>query len=565
MTSTAHRIRTRWDRAAINPKMPRLPALANSSDGSSVTIHRSSDDGVSSGIYGAADITNTSSDFLGDWRAADSWMRFDLWRVRNRSRQMERGNPGCIGYNRNMLNNVLGYKGFHFKVEAVTGKRFGDATDGEPDEQANGIIKPAIEEFGKPKNFTTRKRLSRRAYDRLALSRLIWDGEIILRKRRGFENDFNFAWQPINPDYLDHTLNMIADNGNIIRMGVELDKVDKFPVAYHFLRKRPNDFSYNWDEYYSDRYIRVLADEVIHVFPQTFDEEQTRGFPLVFAAFLILFRLGKYSEAAVINACIGASRGVYFKKTIPEGFQGSPDELRTFFGNPSDTDKVVVDSLPGGEGLELPPFVEPVVADMRYPDAEYEPFHNAMMLAAGMVFGTSYATTTGDLSKANFVSSRVGSWEEREHYMATQQFLIEELKEPMFDEELYRAILTGKIKLPRDKFDKFNAPVFSGRRWKFVQPVDDWKAKEMEMDNCATSLGDVINETTGEDEEDVYKRIKRTNSLLEKYGLVRVSSGATAQSDPNADNPDNPSDPNGPTSQEPKKKSANASRQRENK
>jgi lambda family phage portal protein len=502
--------------------------------------------------YGAAELTNTTADFQGDWRAADSWMRFDMWRVRNRSRQMERGDPWCIGFNRNMLNNVLGYKGFHFKVEAVTGKRFGDSTDGEPDEQANGIIKPVLEEFGKPKNFTTRKRLSRRAYDRLALSRLIWDGEIILRKRRGFANDFNFAWQPINPDYLDHNRNQIEDNGNITRMGVELDKTDKFPVAYWFLKRRPNDFSYNWSEYYSDRYIRVPAEEVIHVFPQTFDEEQTRGFPLVFAAFLILFRLGKYSEAAVINAAIGASRGVFFEKNVPEGFQGDPKD----FFEGADQDKIVLDSLPGGQGIELPPFVTAKVADMRYPDAEYEPFHNAMMLTAGMVFGTSYATTTGDLSKANFVSSRVGSNEEREHYMSTQQFLIEELKEPMYDEELYRAMLARKVPLPIGKFDKFNAPSFSGRRWKFVQPVDDWSAKEIEMDNCATSLGDVINETTGEDEEDVYKRIARSNKLLEKYGLKRVSSvgRGTPIGGNSPDNPTNPSEPDDPNAPEPKKK-----------
>lgn len=496
-----------------------------------------SDGGAISQVYSGSEVTPTSADFLGDWRAADSWMRFDMWRVRNRSRQMERGDPWCIGFNRNMLNNVLGFKGFHWKVEAITSKAMGDATDGEPDELANSLIKPALEEFGKPKNFTSRKRLSRRNYDRLALSRLIWDGEIILRKRRGFANDFNFTWQPVNPDYLDQNLNRIEENGNVTRMGVELDKTDKFPVAYHFLKKRPNDMGYNWTEVYPEMYTRVPADEVIHVFLQTFDEEQTRGWPWVFAAAVILFRLGKFHEAAVINAAIGASSGVYYKKEYPEGFIGDPRELNG--------DKTVTIDLPSGSAIELPYGVTPEKIDMRYPDGEIEPFQKAMMLTAGMVFGTSYATSTGDLSQANFVSSRVGQNEEREQYMAIQQFLIEELKEPMFDEELYRAMLSLKINLPIGKFPKFNKPAFSGRRWKFVQPVDDWSAKEIEMDNCATSLGDVINETTGEDEEDVYKRIKRSNDLLTKYGLQRVSSvgRGTPIVGNTPDNPSNPSDP----------------------
>ena len=157
------------------------------------------------------------------------------------------------------------------------------------------------------------------------------------------------------------------------------------------------------------------------------------------------------------------------------------------------------------------------------------------MLGIGAVFGTSYATTTGDLSKANFVSSRMGQLEEREWYMACQEFLIEKWKKPGFDEELFRAMLARQVNLPISKFDKFNKPDFTGRRWKFVQPVDDMKANEMKLDNLVTSIGDIIRETTQENPRVVFKRIAKENALLKELGLERITSAkseAVSPSDP---------------------------------
>ncbi|MEY2500597.1 MAG: hypothetical protein QOI07_931 [Verrucomicrobiota bacterium] len=480
--------------------------------------------------YGASGIDDNSSDFLGDWRALNSWQQFDLLLVRNRSRQVERYNPWAIAFKRNMLNNTFGAMGFHFESLIETGKRFGDATNGVEDETANTIINDFYAEMGLAKNLTTRQKLSRRDLDRLLLSRLMFDGECILRKIRGFPaNDFNFAWQPINPDYLDHNLNRLEPNGNVIRMGVELDGTFKFPVAYWFWRSRPNDRLYNYT-FDNDLYVRVPADEVIHFYLQTEDEEQVRGWPWIFAAVITLFRMGKFEEAALVNAAIGASRGVYFKKTYPDGFIEAGG--LTANSTVHDDGSISLD-LPQGSALELPYGVEPVVADMRYPDAEFEPFRNAMMLSAGAVFGTSYATTTGDLSKANFVSSRMGQIEEREQYMAVQEFLIEKWKKPGFDEELYRAMLAQKVPLPLSKFAKFNQPDFTGRRWKFVQPVDDMKANEMKLDNLTTSIGDIIRETTQENPRVVFKRIAKEKILLKELGLERITGAKSEAIGPN--------------------------------
>jgi lambda family phage portal protein len=508
---TTARIRRIWNRNGHRR------SIRNTITGSGIT----GDWAEGTVTYPASSLTNTTADFTGDWRAVDSWMRLDMLRVRNRSRQLERGNPMCIGFKRNMLNNVLGAKGFHEKVNVVTSSEFGDTSNGEPDKVAIAAIKATREEFGQPENFSTRKRLSRRDFDRLLLSRLIFDGEVILRKIRSYTgNDFRFTWQFINPDYLDHNLNRVEPNGDITRMGVQMDGTWKFPKAYWFLNKRPNDFMYDFHQAGGDRYYSVPAEEIIHIYLLTEDEEQTRGWPWPFAAAVTLFRLGKYQESALINAAIGAARGVYFEKQYPEGFQGDPREL-------DDGGDVVID-LPQGSGLELPIGTTAKIVDMKYPDQEFEGFCNAMMLTAGMVFGTSYATTTGDLSKANFVSSRVGQLEEREQYMAIQEFMIDKWKQPGAREEIYRALLSRKLNLPISRFGKFNKIDFTGRRWKFVQPVDDMKANEMRMDNLLAAPSDIVAETSQESFEDVLIRCSEDKKLMEKYGLERVSSVGAA-------------------------------------
>jgi len=541
LSNTQKRIQARWQsRGHQVRRMSLLKQFSNTTQLGG-DLSRTSE---GTPVYPGSDVTTLTSDFLGDWRSNDSWQRFDMWRVRNRSRQLERGNPWCQGFKRAMLNNVLGFKGFHWKPEVTTGLQYGDTIVGKPDDNAISLIKTAVDEFGKKENLTTRKKLSRRMLDRLLLARLIFDGEVLLQKVSGFPgNDYKFAWQVINPDYLDQNLNKLMPNGNIVKMGIEFEGTWKYPVAYHILKRRPNDNFYNYQQLDQQRYIRIPAEDIIHAYVCTEDDEQTRGWPWIFAAVITLFRLGKYQEAALVNAAIGASRGVYIQKKLPEGFIGDPKELFD-----EDANDLVLD-VPQGSMLELPWQAEAKTLDMGYPDGDFKDFCNAMLLTTSSAFGTSYATTTGDLSQANFVSSRLGQVEEQENFKNIQEFLIEHIKQPMHEEEVWRLQLIGKIPLPVTKYDKFKRAAFAGRRWKFVQPVDDMRAKEIALNNLTTSISDIIAETTQEDTEDVFKRIANDNALMDKYGLKRVTTpaGSVVGEDPNQDPNQDPETAEGET------------------
>lgn len=470
------------------------------------------------GTYSASTITNQTADFLGDWRSADGWMRFDMQRVRNRSRQLERGNPWASSFRTTLLNQVLGHTGFTFTPNVTTGKIFGDATDAVLDEGANAAIKLVRKDFEKSKNFTTKKKLDRIDADRLLLARLCFDGEIIMRRRPGFNNDFRFAWQIINPDYLDHNLNRLEPNGNFIKMGVELEKDDKYPVAYWFLHRRPNDFHYNYNEYRESLYYRVPAEDIIHVFVQTDDDEQTRGWPWPFSAMVNLFRMGKYEEAALINATIGASKMGFFKKTYPQGFTGDPSK------DIEDDGGSITDSVEAGSWWELPYGVEPVPFNPTYPEAEFDPFAKAMLRGISSAIGCSYMSLTGDLTDANFSNMRAGQNVENENWMQIQSFMIRHIKVPEYEEFIYRALLSRKLPLPIAKLDKFIAATFTGRRWAYVNPVDDIKANQMAWELRTKSISQIIREGPGEmTPAEVFAEIARDDKELETLGIPAIA------------------------------------------
>lgn len=470
---------------------------------------------------GGAGGPSINSDFKGDFRSADAWMRYDLAMVRARCRELERENAHCVSFNISLLNNVLGENGFACRPKVKTSRAFGDTTEGLSDDYANALIRAWRQEFELAANFTNTRTDHAVDLDRLLLSRLAFDGEFIMRKLRNYAaNKFEFTWKNVDPDYLDHNLNTRnATTGNPIKMGIELDKDNKFPVAYWFLKVRPNDFWFNAEGIDGDRYERVDARDVIHVFIKKYDSEQTRGWPWPFAAMLNLHRMGRFEEAALINAAIGASKMGFFKKTTPDPANwGLTPTNGSVAGDPGST---LVQNVGPGEWQELPWNVEPVPWSPEYPNNELGPFRRAMLLGCSASLGQSYGTMTGDYDGANFSVLRHGLTEEREQFKYLQRFLARNWKQREHEESLYFALQIQTVKLPVTKFNKFKALKITGRRWAYLEPKTDAEARVIELDNLMTTLSAVVEERTGGDLEELLIEYAEDEKLLAKYGLKR--------------------------------------------
>ena len=456
-----------------------------------------------SGTYSGSTTTPTTASFLGDWRSVDAWMAAELPIARARSRQIERGNPYGQSFKASLTNNVLGASGIKARSNVTHSVAYGDpqSKNGAPDAAANVIIADARYRFEKQENCTTSKKLSGRELDQLILQRMAFDGETILRKRPGFANDFKFAWEVIDADYLDHWLNRIEPNGNVIRMGIEQDREFGFPVAYWFLTRRPGDYLFGRYDPEQYKHVRVPAEEIIHLFVTEYPG-QSRGIPWIFSVLVKLQMQGAYEEAAITNARIGAIKSGFFSKEYPTGYEGPPN------GVPGGDDGIMVEYPQAGEWTELPYGVKPVAWDPKYPDAEFGKFNEAMLLGISSGLKISYAGLSGDYSQSNFSSSRMGVNEEREYWKILQSFLIEKWKEPEWDEWLYRSILSRQINLPLNKFDKFNEPKFTGRRWGYINPQQDLAAQQIQLAIGSTSITAIIEEGGG-DRDELLAQIKQ--------------------------------------------------------
>ena len=126
-------------------------------------------------------------------------------------------------------------------------------------------------------------------------------------------------------------------------------------------------------------------------------------------------------------------------------------------------------------------------------------------LSTGLL--TSYHSLTGDLTSVNFSSIRAGTLDERDMWKVMQGFYIE-FKQEMFSWWLARALMfdTDLKRLPYAKFDKFNAPVFFGRRWDWVDPKSDAAADREAVSLGVRSRSQIIREQ-GRDPDEVWDEL----------------------------------------------------------
>ena len=113
--------------------------------------------------------------------------------------------------------NVVGPQGVNVQAKARN-------ADGSLDAPGNKIVENAWKAWGQRGNCTVDGRLSWVDAQRLFIETLARDGEVLVRFVNGYSNLGRFAVEFVEADILDEELNTKADNGNRIRMGVEVDR-----------------------------------------------------------------------------------------------------------------------------------------------------------------------------------------------------------------------------------------------------------------------------------------------------------------------------------------------------
>lgn len=456
--------------------------------------------------YAGAAMGRLNSDWSALNTSADSEIITGLRILRARSRELLRDNEYAKAAVRTIKNNVVGSGiGMQAQVKTAGGKLI---------DKVNDSIEAAWEEWTEKDTCDPAGKLSFADMERLIVGSVVENGEVVVRKvRRPFgQGTLPYALELIEADRLvDQWSVARAENGNIIRMGVEQDSWGR-PVAYWLYPHHPGD--YQFSSFVASALIRVPADEIIHLFiPERIG--QTRGVPWFHATLKRLRNMQGYEEAEIVAARAAASI-----VGIIESQEGLvPDELL----DDADPHQAPTLSMEPGTFQQLQPGEKFTGFNPSRPNAGMDPFMRYMLRAFSTGVGVSYASISSDYSQSNYSSSRLALLDDRDLWRVLQGWLIRNLRTEVHRDWIGAAVLCGRLAIP-DYYSntaKYWKVRFKPRGWSWIDPVKEVTAYKTAVRAGFMTQSDVI-ELTSEhaDLEDVLKQRRRELDMAGELSLV---------------------------------------------
>lgn len=456
-------------------------------------------------LYAGANINRFTANWLTAGTNADSEIRSSLQALRNRARQLCRDSDYARQALRTITSNVIG-QGIQFQSQVKMQRGSGRLNN-----RVNDLIESEWHKWCNRDSCDVGGRLSFHEIERLILRSCAESGEVFIRmvyQPFGYSK-IPFALEIIEADLCVDDYNGTAVNGNEIRMGVEIDEWSR-PTAYYFYAgmRHPGDYLFQ-KTLSTSKYIRVPADEIIHLY--IVDRPgQTRGITWFASAIERLHHLSGYEQAEVINARATASLMGFIQspegELIGEGtFDG--DRVTTF-------EPGVFKYLAPGETVTVPPM------NHDRSGSAFVDFLQAMLRATAAGLGCSYEGISQDYSQTNYSSSRLALLCERDYYRQLQHFLISIFHKHVYYKWLDVAVLSGALPLPRYEIDPdfYRMCRFIPRSWAWVDPLKEIAAyKEAEMAGYITK-SQIIAESGG-DLQEVFMQKQSELALAKELGL----------------------------------------------
>jgi lambda family phage portal protein len=432
--------------------------------------------------YEGAVVSRLTSDWVTSSTSADAEINSSLVRLRNRSRQLVRDNAYARQALRAIACNVIGH-GIRLQAQ-VPMQRGG----GRLDERLNRQIETAWDRWCRPSTCHTAGRLSFVEISRLAIQAMAESGEVFIRM---VPQAFGGSSVPLALEVLEADLvkedknDGPAPDGSEWRMGVKVDRWGR-PLSYAFRTRHPGDIQNGLGH----QLVEVPAAEILHL--ATIERPgQTRGVPMFAAAIKRLHHLAGYEEAEVVRARAASSLMGFI--TSPEGeLQGDEvyqDERVSNF------EPGVFKYLAPGESVNVP--------TLDAPDGQFEPFMRAMLRAVAATTGVPYPSLSADYSQTNYSSSRLELLESREHWRTLQQFMIEHLHRPVFEQWMRAAVAVGQLDLPGYELmpERYDAVKWFPRGWGWVDPEKEVNAYKEAVRCGFATQAQIVAEQGGDLEE----------------------------------------------------------------
>jgi lambda family phage portal protein len=397
------------------------------------------------------------------------------------------------------------------------GNRAAKVLKGQPDVFANDLIEKAKKRFWLKQNFTVTREINGQEGERMWLRSTSRDGACLVRKVKGFDNDFRFSLQFIDIDWLDINYNCVLENGNEVRMGKEYNQW-KECVAYHVIVRQPGDWlwqtgltgSYSRGTVARGGRQRIAADEIIHGYVRE-RIDQAREIPWMISVITGLRMMGKWLEAELMASLLAARKtGTWYSDLFESG-------METEFARAADGE--FEQATEPGQDVIAPFGWKYQLNDPKHPNTNTEMFRKVMLqgFAAAMP-GASYHRVSQDPSGLSFSNLRGIEMQSRESWMMVQSFMRSNFHIPVFEPMLEAALMSGIVPLPVSKFDKYNRPYFMFRKWKGVDPIKEADGNKLNLLLAALTRTRMCADGGSDFEENVLQLVLEED-LLRSVGL----------------------------------------------
>lgn len=262
-----------------------------------------------------------------------------------------------------------------------------------------------------------------------ALRTIAVRGSVLIRRRlepnMASQGLIPLQLQLMEPDWLDET----KDNGRDIIGGKRYDEFGRWVSAFLY-DHHPGESGIAALRLASTE---VPASELLHVFESRRPNQYT-GVPWGAAVLLRARDIGDYESAEILKQKLAACFAAFVVDTDPESDQEGDDLTETL-------EPGLIQRLAAGQDIRVldPPKVE-----------GYGPFMEQNLRAIAAGFGITYESLTGDMSKVNFSSGRMGWLEFHRNVQRWQwNLLIPQMLDPVAGWYRATAQFVNSGRLPR--------------------------------------------------------------------------------------------------------------------
>ncbi len=423
-------------------------------------------------------------------------IRQSLRTLRARARDAVRNNSHFKKFLGMMRRNVVGPSGIQIQARSKDSK-------GNLNRRLNKFIENVFYDWGRKETCSVSGKLSWIDCQNLFITTLARDGEVLIQKVKA-DNKFGFSLKFIDVNYLDETYNDVLPNGNRVIMSVEVNNDEK-PVAY-YLTTPSTDYGLPHNQ--TRKRIRVSADDFIHAFLCFEDESQIRGITWFHTALVDAKHLQGYKEGVITSAEAAAYNMGFFFKQADENEEFDEDEN-------SDIPEINVAPL---TFHEIPEGYDFKQFDPKQPTQNHSQFYKSILADLAIGLEVNYFSLAGDMEAVNLSTARLGLNEERDIYKMLQNFMTEHFLNEVFNSWLQMAYLTSLLNITATELYGLRNPLWRGRGWAYMNPVDEVKANQEGLATNQMTLTNVLAER-GEDLIEHFETIKNEKDLAKEYGI----------------------------------------------